>query len=246
MHGYLLDRKLTYAQLSDGYRTGIEPVLLAAFVPAAPGETVLEFGCGAGAGLLCLAERCKTVKAVGIEADALTAQLAHYNIQANHLQSRITIVQSRVPNIPNKLRQLAPGANGRFNHALGNPPWHPESHSKPRGMRRQLAMTMPDGGWADWINTLARWVLPGGSISLALPAAVVDLAINLLRSANFGSLLLFPLWPKQDRAAKIVLLRARLSGKGRFILHPGLILHEEDGRYTAGCNAVLREGKSLI
>ena len=58
--GCLLDGRVRYAQPasgSDGYRTGIEPVLLAASIPAQAGQRVLEAGVGAGAGLICLAAR---------------------------------------------------------------------------------------------------------------------------------------------------------------------------------------------
>ncbi|HJS85951.1 MAG TPA: SAM-dependent methyltransferase, partial [Acetobacteraceae bacterium] len=55
--GTLLGGRVRYAQPAEGFRSGIEPVLLAAAVPARPGECVLEGGSGAGAGLLCLAAR---------------------------------------------------------------------------------------------------------------------------------------------------------------------------------------------
>lgn len=58
--GHLLGGKVVYRQFSTGNRTGLEPVLMAAFVPARPGQTVMEGGCGAGAGLLCLSNRGTT------------------------------------------------------------------------------------------------------------------------------------------------------------------------------------------
>ena len=58
--GTLLGGRVRYAQPARGYRTGIEPVLLAAAVPAVPGQAVLEAGTGAGAALLCLAARASS------------------------------------------------------------------------------------------------------------------------------------------------------------------------------------------
>ena len=55
--GHLLGGRVSYAQPREGFRSGIEPVLLAAAIPARPGEHVLEGGSGAGAALLCLAAR---------------------------------------------------------------------------------------------------------------------------------------------------------------------------------------------
>ena len=44
-------------QPAAGYRAGVDAVLLAAAVPARPGDTALELGAGAGVASLCLATR---------------------------------------------------------------------------------------------------------------------------------------------------------------------------------------------
>jgi tRNA1Val (adenine37-N6)-methyltransferase len=52
-----LGGRVTYRQLVDGHRTGFEPVLLAAAVPAKAGDLVLEAGAGARAGGLVVTAR---------------------------------------------------------------------------------------------------------------------------------------------------------------------------------------------
>ena len=47
-----LGGRLEIAQPRAGYRAGIDPVLLAAAVPAKAGETVFDLGCGAGVAAL--------------------------------------------------------------------------------------------------------------------------------------------------------------------------------------------------
>ncbi|MEO0760305.1 MAG: hypothetical protein AAFZ09_00575, partial [Pseudomonadota bacterium] len=56
-HDRLLGGRVGLNQPLSGYRAATDPVLLAAAVPAAGGETVLELGIGAGAAVLCLAAR---------------------------------------------------------------------------------------------------------------------------------------------------------------------------------------------
>ena len=70
---FLLDGKERHAQPVEGHRTGIEPVLLAACIPARPGERVLEGGTWSGAALLCPAHRVPGVVGLGIEVDAAMA-----------------------------------------------------------------------------------------------------------------------------------------------------------------------------
>lgn len=56
---------------------------MAAAVPARHGQHVLEVGCGAGAGLLCLMHRVPDLHGTGIEKDSETAELARTNLLAN-------------------------------------------------------------------------------------------------------------------------------------------------------------------
>ena len=53
----LLGGRVKLRQPRHGYRAAIDPVLLAAAVPAGHGDTVLDIGCGAGAAGLCILSR---------------------------------------------------------------------------------------------------------------------------------------------------------------------------------------------
>src|ERR1022692_4866870 len=79
----ILGGRVKYIQPRDGLRAAIDPVLLAAAVPARPGERVLEGGTGAGAALLCLAARVPDISGLGIDRDAGLLRLAYANATAN-------------------------------------------------------------------------------------------------------------------------------------------------------------------
>ena len=50
-----------------------------------------------------------------------------------------------------------------------------------------------------------------------------------------GDAIVFPLWPEAAAAsAKRVIVAARKTARGRVRLARGLVLHEADGRFTAG------------
>ncbi len=70
-----LGGRLQILQSKSGYRAGLDAVMLAAAVPAMPGEAVLEAGIGAGAATLCLAARVGGLSITGVEIDAACGQL---------------------------------------------------------------------------------------------------------------------------------------------------------------------------
>ena len=82
----LLGGKVALQQPAAGYRVAIDPVLLAAAVPASDGERALDVGCGVGAGALCLAKRVTGLHVTGIEVDRSFAQLAKENAALNGLE----------------------------------------------------------------------------------------------------------------------------------------------------------------
>ncbi|WP_254070511.1 tRNA1(Val) (adenine(37)-N6)-methyltransferase [Acidisphaera sp. L21] len=232
--GTLLGGRVTYRQPSAGYRTGIEPVLLAASVAARPGERVVEGGTGAGAGVLCLAARLPGVIAIGVERDAALAQLAQANIEANGF------ALARVD--AGDIRDLP--AEPRFDHAIANPPWHePLGTASPTPMREAAKRATP-GLLEAWTGRLGRSLRQGGTLTLLVPATLTAQALDAVTKAGCGGATLLPLWPRPGQEARLLLLRATKTGRGPCRILPGLVLHEGDG-FSAEARAILWEGAAL-
>ncbi len=234
--GWLLDSRVRYAQPAEGYRTGIEPVLLAASVPAQAGQLVLEAGTGAGAGLLCLAARVPGVCGLGVEIDPPMADLARQNSAANGFND-LAIVTADIA-----------GWRGdrMFDHAFSNPPWHDSVDTTSPSARRRLAThvgAVPIEGWIDAMRVALR---PGGSLTVIVPASQLIRVGTSLQAAKFGQLTLFPLWPKPGRDAKLTLIRGYAARQGADRVSPGLILHDIDGRFSDDAQSLLRGGEALV
>jgi tRNA1(Val) A37 N6-methylase TrmN6 len=229
------------ARGSGGFRAGIEPVLLAAAVPARPGDRVLEAGCGSGAGFLCLAARVPGLAILAVERDPALAALARENAAAAGLAAQVEVVQGDVAD-PALARRLGP-----FDHAFANPPFWPAG-TPPSGASRQAATHEAGAGLEDWARFLAAALRPRrGTATLILPAARFDVGAVALRAAGCGSVALLPLWPRAGTPAKRVVLRSVRGGRGPARVLPGLVLHEAtpDGGYTAAAEAVLRDAAAL-
>ncbi len=230
-NGHLLDGRLRYAQPQAGFRTGVEPVLLAAAVPARPGQRVLEAGTGAGAGLLCLAARVPGIEGIGIEIDPAMAALARRNIAANAVPGLEIIVAD--------ILEVRPA--GGFHHAFANPPWHDPAATPSPVARRALAKQASVPGLAGWVRALRAPLLPEGMLTLVIPAAMADGAVEAMRACGLQAIVRTPLWPKAGRPAKLALVSGRLQ-PGTDRVAPGLVLHEAGGRFTPEADAVLRGG----
>ncbi len=233
--GTLLGGRVLYRQPAQGHRTGIEPVLLAAAVPARPGDRVLEGGTGAGAGLLCLAARVSGLHGAGVELDGATAALARQNLDANGLPDWPVLSQD-------VLTLDAPTA---YAHAFANPPWHDPGGTPPPDPQRALARQARPMGLRGWAGALAAVTCPGGTVTLALPGASAADGLRALHDAGCGGLVLFPLWPKAGRDARIILLQGKRGSATPGRVAPGLVLHQDNGGYTPEADAVLRSGAAL-
>lgn len=235
--GTLLDGKVTFEQPVRGYRAAIDPVLLAAAVPVARGRA-LELGAGSGAASLCLAWRNPALALVAIEIDAATVELARRNVAANGFASRIEVIAADVATLPAAL-------HGAFDAVFFNPPFDVAERASPSpdGDRRRAHVEGAEP-LAAWIAAARRCLKPRGRLALIHRADRLPEILALLQ-AGFGDIEILPLWPMRGRAAKRVILRARLGARGGATLLAGLVLHDAGGSYAAAAERVLRAGDAL-
>lgn len=233
--GSLLGGRVRYAQLDDGHRTGIEPVLLAAAVPALPGERVVEAGSGAGAGLLCLAARVPGLWGLGVERDPVLCALAAGNAAVNGF-AQLGFAAMDI---------AAWRADAPFDHALANPPWHAEDATASADARRDAAKRAGQGLLTLWVARLAAGLRHRGTLSLVLPTARLPEALAALAAAQCGAASVLPLWPKPGREARLILLRGIRNARGACRMLAGLTLHRPEGGFSDAAQAILRDGAPL-
>jgi tRNA1(Val) A37 N6-methylase TrmN6 len=233
--GTLLGGRVRHDQPRDGHRTGIEPVLLAAAIPARAGERVLEGGSGAGAALLCLAHRVPGIAGVGVERDPALVEMARANAGA--------CGAAGLAFVAGDLAELL--VDGVFDHAFANPPWHLAAATASPDAGRDAAKRGAPGLFAVWARALSRTLRHHGTLTLVVAAARLPDCLAALAASGCGSPAVLPLWPKPRRDAKLVLLRGVKGGRGACRVLPGLTLHEPGGGYTEAATTVLRDGAAL-
>ncbi|MBV8093147.1 MAG: methyltransferase domain-containing protein [Acetobacteraceae bacterium] len=233
-HDQLLGGRVDYVQPRHGFRSGIEPVLLAAAIPARPGDFVLEAGTGAGAALLCLAARIPGIVGVGLERDPVLVELARRNGAAN-FGTDLRFVAGDIETFD---------AARRFDHAFANPPYHGPGTPSPSPPREAAKRGRP-ALISRWTVALCRHLRKGGTITLIVSAAMWPQAAQGMHEAGCGGLTLFPLWPREGRPAKLVLLRGAHDVKSPARVATGLVMHLSAGGFTEEAEAILRNAAPI-
>ncbi|MGF1626643.1 MAG: tRNA1(Val) (adenine(37)-N6)-methyltransferase [Alphaproteobacteria bacterium] len=238
----LLGGRVRLRQPRSGYRTAIDPVLLAAAVEAKHGALVLDAGLGAGAVSLCLLARRPDLRVIGIESDPDSCALARSNAAANGVADRLEV---RCGALESLAKAMA-AAGERVDAVVTNPPYltAAQADASPEAGRQRA--NVESVSLAGWIAACARPLRAKGMIVLVHRADRLDDAILALRWAGCAEIAILPLWPRSGEDARRVLVRARKGIAGTARLLPGLVLHQVDGRFTPAAEAILRDGAALV
>ncbi|WP_374372354.1 tRNA1(Val) (adenine(37)-N6)-methyltransferase [Dongia sp.] len=231
----ILGGRLTLAQPRDGYRAAIDPVLLAAAVPAAAGERVLDLGCGVGTAGLCVVRRVEGCHVMGIDVQPALIELAQRNARDNALADRATF------HVGDVLHLTEPA----FDHVLANPPYLERARASvsPNPIKA-LANVEGDAMLKDWVVAASTAVKPGGSITFIHRADRAE-ELRAEMGRGLGRLHLRPLLPKEGMPAKRILLQGIRGAPAGFEILPPLVLHEASGGFTEAAEAILRRAAAF-
>ena len=227
-----------------GHRSGSDAVFLAASVPAGAAGRVLDVGAGVGVAGLCLLARVPGLAVTAVEVDPGLCALAVKNAARNGFAERFEVINADVAS-PGKVLRAAGLAGESYDQVIANPPFYLEGAVKPAPHgARAAAHVMGADGLAAWVRFFAAMAAPNALLTLIHRPDCLGELLGLL-DRRFGGIAVFPLFPKANEPATRIIVQARKGSRGGLTLLPGLVLHEEDGRYTAEAEAVLREGEPL-
>jgi tRNA1(Val) A37 N6-methylase TrmN6 len=234
-----LGGRLNIWQPANGYRAGVDPVFLAAAVPALPGQSVLELGCGVGVASLCLQHRVGGLDLTGLELQPDYADLARRNAAENRLSFRV--ICGDLGAMPGELRALT------FDHVIANPPYFDRAtgtRAQDTGRETAVGEGAP---LARWIDAGVRRLAPKGHLTLIQKAGRLRDILSAV-DGRLGDLRVLPLAPRDGRDAELVIVRARTGARGGLRLLAPVILHDGDRHVRDGesyrdpIGAILRTG----
>jgi tRNA1(Val) A37 N6-methylase TrmN6 len=240
----VLGGRLVLRQPLRGHRFGHDAILLAAAVPALPGEHAVDLGAGVGAAGLALARRVAGLSVTLAELDPDLTALAAGNAARNDLGERVRAVCLDVEASAAAFAEAGlPPASAA--HVLMNPPFNTSSHQVSPDRARRVAHVGSSETLERWLGAAARLLDASGVVTLIWRADGLS-DVFLALPPDFGSASVLPVYPKPDAAAIRVLVRAIKGGQAPLQLLPGLLLADSNNKPTEQAEAVLRGNSALM
>ncbi|QIE41703.1 methyltransferase [Rhodobacteraceae bacterium SC52] len=241
-HDAFLGGRLHIWQPKRGYRAGMDPVLLAASIPARAGQTVLDLGCGVGTAALCLATRVPGLSLTGVEVQPDYADLARRN--ANEAKLPLDVVTADLRALPRSVSARS------FDHVLTNPPYFQRAQgteSDDAGRETAMGEEVP---FAVWLDAAIKRVRPGGTLTVIQRMGRLPEALAAIGS-RLGACEVLPITGRPRQHAETFLLHAVKGRRTPFRLCPPLVTHQGESHrgdrehYTAPLMNVLRNAAAM-
>ena len=232
----ILNGRLRLFQPRRGHRFGHDAILLAAAVPAKPGQRVAEFGAGVGAASLALLARVPAIDATLFEIDPALCTLARQNIARNGFAERARAETRDVA------ERSEPDA---FDHVFMNPPFNDDRHQASPDAGRRLAHAAGSDLLQRWLDSAHSSLRDGGFLTLIWRADDLASVLKALE-AGYGTISVLPIHPAPGRPAIRVIATAEKSGTAPRRMLPPLFLNDAALRPSTDAEAVLRQGAALL
>lgn len=214
-------------QPADGFRFGVDAVLLSEFAHIKPGENVLDMGTGTGIIPILLAAKTKGKHFTGLEIQEFSAAVAKESVLLNKLEERIDIVNGDIKEASKLF------GNESFNVIVSNPPYMIADHglrndADEKYIARHEALCTFD----DIAREASRVLISKGRFYLIhRPFRLAELFMTLKK---------YKLEPKRmrlvhsyvDKEPQMVLIEASKGGNSGIKIEKPLIIYEKGGEYT--------------
>lgn len=221
-----LGGRLTLSQPGNGFRAGLDSVLLG----AALGEgrkTLLDLGAGVGTAAYVALTHNPHINAVLAEHNPEMATLARDNAAENGLTDRARVVVADVT-APGAERLAAGLAENAFDSVIANPPFFADG-TLASDAGRAGARHMEADRLDLWIKAAAGAAAAGGEVIFIYPASgLPQLLAGFTR--RFGAITILPLTPRPGATASRVLLRGIKGSRAPLTLLASRALHAAEGR----------------
>ncbi|MCX7923782.1 MAG: tRNA1(Val) (adenine(37)-N6)-methyltransferase [Clostridia bacterium] len=224
---------LKLIQKKDGFRFGVDAVLLANFADVKKGDAVIDLGTGTGIIAVLLAGKTQAKAITGLEIQPEVAEMASRSVKLNELEDRVSIVCG---DIKDSLNSFGPSS---FNVVVSNPPYM----ERERGLvnpsdtkaisRHEILCTLEDV-----VKNASKLLVPGGQLAMVhRPDRLVDIVWHMRKYGIEPKYLRF-VHPSPYRKPNLLLIKGTRGGKPQLKMMDPLYVYDENGNYSDEINKI--------
>jgi len=233
-HDTLLRGRVKLIQPVRGFRSSLDPVLLAGFIQAPYGH-FLDIGCGTGALSFLLLARDPAATGVGVEIQPRLARLAIRSVEANGFGARFAVVAADV-------REQGSVPAAAFDLVASNPPFRPLGQGVlPPQAERSLAHHEVALTLAEWLIVAHAAMRPDGRLAAIYPADRLDEMRAALAARELTMSRLRMVQAQAGARASRFCFEARRSALVAETMNEAALVVHEQGKYSAEVRHMLGE-----
>lgn len=214
-------------QKNDGFKFGVDAVLLADFAKEAKSKNTLDLCTGTGIVPLLLARKTNTENICGLEIQHDIADMAKRSVEYNKLTDRVHITEGDLKDAENIY------GRGTFDKITVNPPYMKSgagliNDADTKTISRHEVMCSLD----DVIQVSSKLLISKSRFFMVhRPARMADI-ICTMRKYNLEPKRIRFVHPTAGKAANLILIEGMKDGGGELKMMPPLYVHKDDGTYT--------------
>ncbi len=218
---------LRLIQKKDGFRFGMDSVLLADFARVHPRDTVVDFGCGTGILPLLMIGREKGERYIGLEIQENMAEMARRTMKLNHLEEKVSIYCADIA----QAKAIIPPCS--VEAVICNPPYGMPGQvlrNQTEALataRHQERYTLPH-----FLDSAFRILKGKGRIFLVYPAPQMFSLMTELHRFHLEPKRFRLVYPDEDHPANLVLVEGVKDARPRLHPMPPLIVNDKNGLLT--------------
>ena len=214
-------------QKEQGFRFGMDAVLLADFARVGAGEDAADFGTGTGILPLLLLGRGKGRHYDAFELQEDMADMARRTMRLNGLEERVTVHALPVERADEVVK---PGSLGSI---VCNPPYGvPGTTLRNPSDALSLARHQREEGLSAWLTMAWRLLRGRGKLAVVYPAPRMLEMMTAMERAHLTPKRFRLVYPAADKPANLVLIEAMKDARPMLHPEPPLIVYGEDGGMT--------------
>ena len=218
---------LKLLQKKEGFRFGMDSVLLAHFAAVRPGDRVADFGTGSGVLPLLLIGRGKGKTFTGIEIQQEYCEMAQRTMRMNALEERVEIIHGDAGEADRIFN------HGSFDAVISNPPYGKPGEALISPYRRRATARNQMQDMLVRFFTAAFRILKGkGKCSIIYPAAQMMYAMDIMKSCHLEPKRFQMVYPQGDKPANLVLIEGVKDARPTLQPMSPLIIYDKNQDLT--------------